>query len=150
MIVRVSKAGGQVNDQRSIEQLLAYLPNDDYVLTVETRREWSRRQGRTNDQNALMWAYFADIAKVLNSQYGDDYWDSRKVHDYLCNLWKVEEITPDGEVWSKPMRTSQLSKAKMTEFLQKVQAWLASEHGCNVPLPDDDGYEDFKHFINTI
>lgn len=150
MIARVTKCAGQVDDQRTIGQLLDYLPNDDYVITVESRKDWNRRQGRTNDQNALMWAYFSDIAKVLNNQYGDDYWSSRLLHDYFCNLWRTEEITPDGEVWNKPLRTSQLSKSKMTEFLQRVQAWAATEHGCNIPLPDDEGYDDFHNFVSNI
>lgn len=150
MVYHVTKSSGSVNDQRTVAQLLNFVPNGEYVITVETKQQWNRRQGRTNDQNALMWAYFRDAAKVLNDYTGDTYWDSRRLHDYLCNMWRVDDITPEGEVWSKPMRTSQLSKAKMTEFLQRVQAWLATEYGCNVPLPDDDNYDEFRQFMQVI
>lgn len=150
MVYHVHKSSGSVNDQRTVAQLLQFVPNGEYVITVETKQQWNRRQGRTNDQNALMWAYFRDAAKVLNDYTGDTYWDSRRLHDYLCNMWRVDDITPEGEVWSKPMRTSQLSKAKMTEFLQRVQAWLATEYGCDVPLPDDDNYDEFRRFMQVI
>lgn len=150
MVYHVHKSSGSVNDQRTVAQLLNFVPNGEYVITVETKQQWNRRQGRTNDQNALMWAYFRDAAKVLNDYTGDTYWDSRRLHDYLCNMWRVDDITPEGEVWSKPMRTSQLSKAKMTEFLKRVQAWLATEYGCDVPLPDDDNYDEFRQFMQVI
>ena len=150
MTVHVTKTAGSVNDQRSISQLLDYMPNGDYVISIETRTQWARRQGRSSEQNRLLWAFLADIARLLNNQYGDDYWNTQNLHDYICSRFAVEQVTPDGEVWSQPLSTSRLSKAQFTELLKRIQAWLAAEHGCNVPLPDDDNYIEFRQFMELI
>lgn len=144
MVSFVTKSGGMVGDQRTLAHLLSPLPNGEYAVTVEPLAQWKKRQPRTNDQNALMWAYFTDIARLLNSQCGDDYWSSERLHDYFCSVFSVEDVTPDGVVWRKQLRTSRLTKQQMSEFLTKAQAHLAMEFGMNVPLPGDDDYDEFK------
>jgi hypothetical protein len=32
----------------------------------------------------------------------------------------------------------------MTEFMNKIQSYMATEHGASVPLPDDEKYKDFQ------
>lgn len=150
MVIHTSKIEGEVIDRRTLDEIMRFAPNGDYSITIETRKQWRKRQGRTNDQNALMWAYFRDIARLLNNENGGDYWNAKRLHDYLCSKWPVEEITPDGELWLTPLKTSELTRSQMSDFLHKVQAWMATEYGCDVPLPDDDNYAEFRNFMDTI
>ncbi len=139
---------GTTDDRRTIEQMVAYLPAGEYVITVEPKRQWQSRLPRSNDQNALMWAFFKDIARLLCMEYGDDYWDAQRVHDYFCMLFADDETAPDGTPWRRPLRTSRLKKQQMSEFLERVQANLAAEHGMRVPLPSDDDYIEFHNAVN--
>lgn len=147
MVTIVSKSNGLVGDQRTLAHLLAPLPNGDYAVTVEPKWMWERRQPRTTDQNALMWAYFADIARLWNMEYGDTYWDSKAVHDFFCDALASEEIAPDGRPWRRPVSTSRLTKRAMSQFIERVSQYLASECGMRVPLPGDDDYNIFHESL---
>ena len=149
MITFISKCAVCVSDQRTVEHLLAPFPNGEYAITIEPKSEWAKRQPRTNDQNALMWAYFNDIARLLNSQYGETYWDSQKLHDYFCNEFAQNEMLPSGRPWRRTLKTSRFSKSAMSQFIERVQAYLATEWGMSVPLPGDDDYNEFHDFVNT-
>ena len=144
MIVHILKENGVVTNVRNINDLCAYMPNGEYVLTIETKAQWERKRPRTLSQNALMWVWFEAIANLFNQQYGDDYWNAQKVHDYFCDMFKKIEVTPDGRPYNVPVRTSKLNKKQMTEFMNKIQGYIATEHGASVPLPDDDKYADFE------
>ena len=144
MIVHILKENGVVTDVRNINDLCAYMPNGEYVLTIETKAQWERKRPRTLSQNALKWVWFEAISNLFNQQYGDDYWNAQKVHDYFCDMFKKIEVTSDGRPYNVPVRTSKLNKKQMTEFMNKIQGYIAAEHGASVPLPDDDKYADFE------
>lgn len=146
MVTLISKRDGVVGDQRTVAHLLAPFPNGEYAVTIESKEAWLRRQPRTRDQNALMWAFFTDIARLLNNAYGDTHWDAQTVHDYFCSVFAQEQATPCGNTWRRPLATSRMTKRAMSDFLQRAQAHLATEFGMVVPLPGDDDYNDFHNF----
>ena len=144
MVINLLKQDGRVTDQRSLDQCCAYLPNGEYVVTIEPKEQWLKRQPRTLSQNALAHVWFKHIAVALNTQYGDDYWNADKVKDYFAVMFATDEVKPDGEIWRKPVSTSKLTKKQMAEYMERIQAYMLTEHGIRVPLPDDARFKDFQ------
>lgn len=143
MIVHLRKENGHVTDQRTLDQVCGFLPNGDYVATIETKAIWEKKQPRTLSQNALFYVWCSAIANFFNATYGDDHWNKDNVHDLFCEMYKQPVVLPNGQVIDKWIETSKLNKKQMTEFMNKIQGYMASEHGVAVPLPDDDKYRDF-------
>lgn len=144
MVVHLLKDRGHVTDRRTLDELMGFLPNGEYVATIEPKAQWERRQPRTLSQNALIHVWFRHIAIALNQQYGDDYWTADKVKDYFAVMFATDEIKPDGAIWRKPVSTSKLNKTAMREYMDKIQAYMLREHGIRVPLPDDAKFKDFQ------
>ena len=146
MIVHLRKDQGHVTDRRSLDEIMGFLSNGDYVATIETKANWEKRQPRTLSQNALLHVWFRHIAIALNQQYDDDYWNADKVKDYFAMLYATDEVTPEGRPWRKPVSTSKMTKRQMTEYMEKIQAEMLTEHGIRVPLPEDERFKDFQDF----
>ena len=87
MVIHLHKEDGRVTDGRTLDEALRFLPNGDYVATVETKEQWMKRQPRTLPQNALFWIWCADIANFFNKSYGDDRWNKDNVHDLFCEIF---------------------------------------------------------------
>lgn len=148
MIIHIKKENGHITDGRTLDQCCAFLPNGDYVATIETKAQWEKKRPRTVSQNALLWIWFQDIANFFNSTYGDSGWNKQSVHDLFCEMFKTIEILPNGQIVNKWVETSKLNKKQMTDFMNKVQEYMATEHGATVPLPDDDKYKDFQNIYS--
>lgn len=144
MIIHLLKQEGHITDKRTLDQCCAFLPNGEYVATIEPKAQWLKRQPRTLSQNALLHVWFKHIGIALNSQYGDDYWTADKVKDYFAVMFATDEVKPDGVIWRKPVSTSKLNKTAMREYMDKIQAYMLREHGIRVPLPDDAKFKDFQ------
>lgn len=148
MIIHIKKENGHVTDGRTLDQCCGFLPNGDYVATIEPRAQWEKKRPRTLSQNALLWIWFQDIANFFNTTYGDSMWNKQNVHDLFCEMFKTIEILPNGQIINKWVETSKLNKKQMTDFMNKVQEYMATEHGATVPLPDDDKYKDFHDLFS--
>lgn len=144
MIIHLRKDQGHVTDGRTLDQCLAFLPNGDYVAEVMTKAQWENKQPRSLSQNALFYVWCHHIAAFFNATYGDDHWNKDNVHDLFCEMFKQPFVLPNGQVIDKWVETSKLTKKQMTEFMNKIQSYMATEHGATVPLPDDDKYRDFQ------
>lgn len=148
MVIHIHKEDGKVGDKRTLDQCCAWLPNGDYVVTIETKEQWQKKQPRTLSQNALFYVWCADIANFFNKTYGDDHWNKNNVHDLFCSMFSYPLVLPNGEVVDKWVETSKLNKRQMTDFMNKIQSYMATEHGATVPLPDDDKYKDFQEIYS--
>ena len=62
----------------------------------------------------------------------------------MSEMFRQPVALPDGRVVDKWVDTSKLNKRQMRDFMDKIQSYMATEHGVAVPLPDDDRYADFK------
>lgn len=148
MIIHLRKEAGHVTDGRTLDQCCAFLPNGDYVATIEPRAQWEKRQPRTLSQNALFYVWCSSIAEFFNQTYGDDVWNKDNVHDLFCEMFKQPCPLPNGKIVDKWVETSKLTKKQMTDFMNKIQGYMATEHGVAVPLPDDERYRDFQAMYN--
>ena len=100
-----------------------------------TRVEWKRAK-RTIPQNDRMWAMLTDIAKQVEHQgrrYGPEDWKCLFMHALGQEVRFLPSLSGQGFV---PIgyRSSDLSKAEMTELIELMFQWGA-EHG--VTFHDD-------------
>lgn len=126
-----TKNGGQVTYSRDPASVLQTLLNGRYTVTI--RRE---REPRSLDQNSLMWMWFACISRETGTPQQD-------VHDYYCAKFLRRHIEWNGTERTVVEGTSGLSKERMTEFLDQVQADAQTEFGIRLPLPEDQFFDEF-------
>lgn len=109
------------------------------ISALDLTKEWSvtvepYKKHRSLSQNNLMWLWNSIIAR----ETGDDVdW----VHETLKKKFlPLEERECLGEVVSR-RATRTLNTEKMTEYLNRVQAFAASELGILLPVPEDEKNE---------
>ena len=144
MVFHIHKEEGKVGDQRTLDQCCAWLPNGDYVVTIETKAQWMKKQPRTLNQNALFHVWCRYIAKALYEYSGDENWTADTVKKFFAYRFGEGKFTPNGEPYHDSVETSKLNKKQMTEYMNKIQAYMLSECGVRVPLPDDDRFREFQ------
>lgn len=100
--------------------------NDDghplrVILTSSDRK-------RSSEQNAYYWSFLlqqiADQAWVEGRQYSKDVW-----HEYLADQFgeHIEIPMPDGTIKRRRKSTTEMKVAEFSEYLQKVEAYAATE-----------------------
>ena len=144
MVIHITKEEGKVSDQRTLDQCCAWLPNGEYVVTIETKAQWLKKQPRTLNQNALFHVWCRYIAKALYEYTGDENWTADMVKKFFAYRFGEGKFTPSGEPYHESVETSKLNKKQMTEYMNKIQAYMLAECGVRVPLPDDDKFKEFQ------
>lgn len=107
----------------------------DWVLKLERKQTQ-----RSLSQNSLMWIWFDVIAKEW-SEATDKYYSRDGVKDYFCRKYLPMEL-PNGEVVGGS--TSILTTEQMTEFLDKVQAYAATEWGITLLSQEDKMFNEWR------
>jgi hypothetical protein len=128
------KVNGEVPSegvQRWLGIALRTLTNGDYTITISRQRKH-----RSIQQNRLMWLWFACVESETGTPAQD-------VHDFFCLLFLRRSATILGESEEIVGGTSTLNSKEMSDFMDKVQAYAASEWGMILPLPSDLGYDEF-------
>lgn len=127
----VIKNGEQVTFSKEPASVLSLLKNGTYTVTIS-----KAKSPRSLDQNALMWMWFDCMSREVGTPIQD-------VHDYYCSKFLRKQINWNGTNRTVVEGTSKLSKDRMTEFLNNVQADVLTEFGIKLPLPEDKYYEEF-------
>lgn len=127
----LTKNGEQVSFNKEPAAIFQSLSNGRYIITVAKEKE-----PRSISQNNLMWLWFTCVSMETGTPVQD-------VHDYYCAKFLRKSIT-----WNNTQRTivegtRRLSKDKMTNFLEEVQADALTEFGIRLPLPEDKYFEEF-------
>lgn len=120
------------NITRWLETKLSLLGNGNYTLSIK-----KAIKGRTIIQNNLMWMWFECIAQETGNTKED-------IHDYYCSKFLKRYIEINGEIVETVGGTSNLDTVAMTNFLNNVQADVASELGITLPTPDDLHWSEFE------
>ena len=126
-----TKSGEQVTYDKEPAAIIQTLRNGRYVVTIAREKD-----PRSISQNSLMWLWFTCIASETGMSRND-------VHDYYCSKFLARYIIWNGIPGTVIGGTRFLTKDKMTEFLNNVQADAASELGIILPLPEDIHFEQF-------
>lgn len=93
------------------------------IVTTEERR-------RSPEANAFYWGVvlreIAEQAWVNDRQFDADTW-----HEYYANLYcpRTEVVLPSGEIFSRRTSTSEMKQKEFTDYVTRVQANAATEHG---------------------
>lgn len=130
------KENGSIKDKEQIfkklESTFLTLKNGEYELVHKIHKK-----NRNNDQNALMWMWFACLENELGQ-------DKQEIYQYYCEKFIPECCTyfRDGRFDSGG--TSKLKTDEMAHFLKKIQADAASEFGCQLPTREDMFFDDFR------
>ena len=102
-----------------------------WQITVEPYK-----QRHTKSQRGLMWIWVEGVVEHVHADTGQDKED---VHEFLKQKFlrpKIIEI--NGEI-VKRYSTTGLSKAGMSEYMNKIYAWSTTEMGLMLPVPEDLG-----------
>ena len=112
----------------------------DVLSTLSLDKPWSvviepYRKKRTTSQNALMWAWLDQVAQLVHDDTGTDKDD---VHEFFkLKFLPVKTIVISGETKHIPGSTKELSAADMAAYMDKVYAWVTSNLGLILPVPED-------------
>lgn len=127
----LKKDDGRVTYSKEPASIISTLANGTYTVTFSKYLD-----PRSIEQNALMWLWFTCIERETGTSRQD-------VHDYYCRMFLLRHITFNGEMTVVVGGTRNLTKDKMTEFLNAVQADAQVELGITLPKPEDKFFEDF-------
>jgi len=127
----LTKNGKQVSFSKEPASVFSLLRNGQYTVTITRAKE-----PRSLDQNSLMWLWFTCIEQETGTPRQD-------VHDYYCVRFLRRNINWNGFDRTVVEGTSKLTKERMTWFLDQIQADAKTEFGINLPLPEDQFFEEF-------
>jgi hypothetical protein len=96
------------------------------------------RKKRSLSQNALMWKRYHEVADAVSDYTG---MDPDKIHTFAKQRWLKPEIVEIGDTIAEHYSTKNLTPSEMTLFLDKFEAWVATDLGLNLTNPDDLGRE---------
>lgn len=96
--------------------------------------EWKEK--RSLDQNALYWAAIVPHVRKVRFDNGDPL-TIEQVHEDLLEQFApaVEAKRLDGTVYTRPMRSKEMSVGQMAEYITAITACMA-EFGYPVPTVD--------------
>jgi hypothetical protein len=93
------------------------------IVTTEERR-------RSPEANAFYWGVvlreISEQAWVNGNQFSADTW-----HEFYAEQYcpRVEVTLPSGEIFSRRASTSEMKQKEFTDYVTRVQANAATEHG---------------------
>lgn len=106
------------NDQPFLNMLVYFAENPFTKFKVEIKEH---KKQRSNNQNAMYWAWLTIIGKDLG-------YTSEELHEALKAkiLGVIERKTVFGNIVNEPRSTTSLTTKEFTEYLNAVQAFAMS------------------------
>lgn len=101
------------------------------VMTEEERR--------TYQQHKTVWMWFSVFAEYAG------YEGRQKAHDDILNYILGKRIVTNkitGEDYEKEWHTSEMSKAELSDFMDKFKAFAMTDYQIYLPYYGDAGYEE--------
>lgn len=136
LMVTAKKVDGRVTTDKDLGYLFSTLKNGTYTITIKRASE-----KRSINQNNLMWMWFTCVERETGTPKND-------VYNFYTKKF-LQKVVQVGDRLERCVEsTSQLNKERFTEFLNKVQADVASEFGIQLPIPEDRYFEQFYQTFN--
>ncbi len=130
--VRCKVSKGTVPDgvRNSIKRVLRDLDYETVHILVE-----KAKKPRSLSQNAKWFSMLQNYVLPQFREYGDN-WSQFSIHEYLMRELGYEKVLtgPKGEMFVSRMHSSEFSTKEFGEFMERAAAYLAAEHGVNLPL----------------
>ena len=101
------------------------------------------RRQRTLRSNALLWLWLRCIADECGYDKRDQD-DLDSIKDYYCERflgWGFKKVM--GTFQKKVQGTSGLNTKEFSTFLEQIRVSAMQEHGIHLPLPEEQGYDEF-------
>lgn len=137
MEATLTKTNGEVTLSKPFDLLCSLLRNGVYTLKI-TRKTTKR----SLPQNKLMWMWYKCIEDSTGTPAND-------IHEYYKSKFLCHPKTIYGRQYIVVGSTTNLNTTQFTEYLNKIQADAATELGIRLPLPDDQGYDQFVDMYNN-
>lgn len=130
-----------IGSRRAAVAYIEQLPDGKPFEVSITRK----RERRTLDQNRLYWLWLGAISAECGHTPDE-------LHAYFKAKYLARKsVAVFGEQAVLDVTTRDLTKEQMTAYLERVQAFAASELAIPLPNPEDvyfgQFYEQYKHFI---
>ena len=95
------------------------------------------KKNRSLRQNKLYFAWM----KIIGDQLG---YESEEIHAIMADKFLVDKFVEyAGKQIKRDKSTSKLNTKEFTDYLQRIDRFVASELGIILPVPDDQYYEIF-------
>lgn len=115
--------------KRAIDLLLVLNLTKPWEITVEPHRK-----KRTLSQNALYWKWLDEVVTAVARETGDD---KDAIHQVFKEKFlKAKTIEALG-VTTYEYSTKDLTTVEMSEYMTRIHAWVTSELGILLPMPED-------------
>lgn len=139
MIYRVSNEDERAVALRALKGVKLTAPYKCEIKRI-TRR-------RSLPQNALYWMWLSLVSHELAGSTKD----SEVYHDYFRGKYlQSDRVTmPDGTVMDKLQSTTTLDTKQFTDYLENIRIEMI-EHGINLPLPNEPGYDEMIDYYEHI
>lgn len=113
----------------------------DLVAGLDLSKPWSvsvepYRKKRSLSQNSLMWKWLNEVADQVQRETGQDADD---VHEFFKQKFlKPQVVEINGETIMK-YSTKNLTVPEMTEYMNRIYAFVTSVLGVLLPIPEELG-----------
>lgn len=140
MLFRIERA----SDKRKVTDYVERLP-EGKRYTVEIKL---RRQPRSVSQNRLYWMW---VTCIVDETTGDKSLIPA-LHKYLrqCFLGVTEYDILDGRQVTITRSTKELNTKEMSDYLERIQQFAASELGIVLPNPQDLQWPEFEAYYSQF
>lgn len=115
--------------KRAIDLLLVLNLTKPWEITVEPHRK-----KRSLSQNSLYWKWLNETMKIVSQETGNDADD---LHEFFKRKFLAPQVIEIGGETVQRWTTTKLTVPEMTDFINKVYAWVTSELGLILPVPED-------------
>lgn len=123
------------NINETVDMWLRTCPNGEWVLKLE-----KPKNTRSNSQNALLWVWMEVMSKEW-AEATDDHYTKEQWKEFFARKF-IPVTGPDGQTVGGS--TSGLTPEQMTEFLNKIQAYAATEWGITLLGAEDKMFNEWK------
>jgi len=108
-------------------------------LNLEGGRKWQVtiepfKKKRTLSQNALMWKWIGEVANLVHKETGQDADD---IHEFFKTKFLPARIVEIAGETIERRTTTKLSTQEMSDYMTKIHAFVTSELGFILPLPEE-------------
>lgn len=121
-----------IND--TVDMWLRCCPKGEWTLKLE-----KTKKQRSVSQNALMWLWMDAIAKEWTELTGEQY-----TREQVKDMFAKKFLPVDSPMGVVGRSTSSLSVEEMCEFMNKVQAYAATEWGIPLLTPEDRMFKEWR------
>lgn len=110
-----------------------------HIASLNIEKPWAitiepYKKRRSLSQNALMWKWLEEVVAHVHETTGQDKED---IHEFFKRQFLTPKVNEVFGVVVKTWSTKELKTAEMSTYLDKIYAWVTTELGLLLPVPQD-------------